>query len=125
MFHIKFTYLRIADVTEDFLFSTLVWLTQGDTHTLLRNSGCLAKTGPTLWTLCAEITSAHCSSWGQSCPVLFLSFTPPWSLSSEPSFLSRVYQQPHKVHTQYHCLLGKSDRGGRLDTFHPLSHERN
>lgn len=57
MFHIKFTYLKITDVAEDFLFVPLVWLILGDI--LLKNLGCLAKTEPTLWTLGAEVNSAH------------------------------------------------------------------
>lgn len=58
MFHIKFTYLKIADVADNFLFSTLVWLIQG--NILLKNLGCLTRTVPILWTLCwAKFSSSQ------------------------------------------------------------------
>lgn len=50
MFHIRFTYFKIADVAEDFLFSHLVWLILGDI--LSKSLGCSARAEPTPWTLC-------------------------------------------------------------------------
>lgn len=83
MFHIKFTYLKIADVADNFLFSTLVWLIQG--NILLKNLGCLARTEPTLWTLCwAKFSSLQQLGSVMSCVIPEFHITLPtllWALS--------------------------------------------